>query len=87
MYYSITIITAVMSNNTANKYSIIFLALVFLITVLIDEPKIAHIQIEGKHTNGAVKTTKEVATKKFSSSGKKAVDAVKATTQALGFIN
>ena len=81
------IIIAVTTNNTANKYSTIFLILAFFITDLIDDPKRAHKQIEGKHTNGAVTATKEVATKKFSSFGKKAVAAVKATTHALGFIN
>ena len=87
MYYSTTIITAVSSNNTAKKYSINFLSFTFLSKDLIEEPKIAHIQIEGKHINGAVIAINAVATKKFSSFGKKAVAAVKATTQALGFIN
>ena len=81
------IITAVTTNNKANKYSIIFLIFVFFIINFIEEPKSAHIQIEGKQTNGAVIATKEVAIKKFSSLGKKAVAAVNATTQALGLIN
>ena len=81
------IITAVTTNNTANKYSTIFLILIFLITALIEEPKRAHKQIEGKHTKGAVIATKEVAIRKFSSLGKKPVAAVKATTQAFGLIN
>ena len=65
----------------------IFLILVFLIINLIDEPNRAHIQIEGIQTNGAVPATKIVARIKFSPFGKKAVAAVKATTQALGLIN
>ena len=40
-----------------------------------------------QNTNGAVTATKDVAIKKLSSFGKKAVAAVKATTHALGFIN
>ena len=64
-----------------------FLTLVFLIIVLIEAPKIAHIHIEGKQTNGAVIATKEVAIIKFSSFGKNAVAAVIATIQAFGFIN
>jgi len=43
--------------------------------------------MEGRQINGAVTATKEVAIKKFSSLGKKAVAAVNATTQALGLIN
>ena len=65
----------------------IFLIFVFLIINLIEDPKMAHIQIDGIHTNGAVPATKIVPTTKLSSLGKKAVAAVKATTQALGFIN
>ena len=53
----------------------------------IDDPKRTHMQIEGKHINGAVIATKDVATMKFSSEGKKAVAAVNATTQALGLTN
>ena len=87
VYQSITIITAVTNNNIANKYSIIFFVLVFLIINLIDDPKRAHKHVEGKQTKGAVMATKEAAMIKFSSVGKKAVAAVKATTQALGFIN
>ena len=59
----------------------------FLIINFIEEPKRAHIQIAGMQTNGAVPATKIVAVIKFSSLGKKAVAAVKATTQALGLIN
>ena len=87
IYYSITIITAVITNNKANKYSIIFLIFVFLIINFIEDPKSAHKQIEGKQTNGAVPATNIVAIKKFSSLGKNAVAAVSATTHALGFIN
>ena len=76
-----------MTNNTANKYSITFLTFVFLIIDFIEDPKIAHKQIDGKQTNGAVKTTNAVATKKDSSLGKKAVAAVNATTHAFGLIN
>ena len=76
-----------MTNNTANKYSMIFLIFVFLIINLIEDPKSAQIQIEGIQTNGAVPATKNVAITKFSSLGKKAVAAVNATTQALGLIN
>ena len=65
----------------------IFLIFVFLIINLIEEPKRAHIQIEGMQTNGAVPATNIVAMIKFSPLGKKAVAAVKATTQALGLIN
>ena len=52
-----------------------------------EDPKIAHKQIDGKHTSGAVTATNAVAIKKFSPLGKKAVAAVRATTQAFGFIN
>ena len=76
-----------MSNNKANKYSIIFLIFVFLIIDLIDAPKSTHIQIEGKQINGAVPATNVVAIIKFSSLGKNAVAAVNATTHALGLIN
>ena len=76
-----------MTNNTANKYSIIFLTLVSLIINLIEDPKSTHIQIDGILTNGAVPATNIVATMKFSSLGKIAVAAVNATTQALGLIN
>ena len=65
----------------------IFLISVFLIINLIEEPKRTHIQIEGIQTNGAVPATNIVAMIKFSPLGKKAVAAVKATTQALGLIN
>ena len=82
-----TIITAVIANNRANKYSIIFFIFVFLIINLIEDPKITHIQIEGTQTNGAVPATNIVAIIKFSPLGKKAVDAVNATTHALGLIN
>ena len=75
------------TNNTANKYSTIFLILVFLIINFIDDPKKAHKQIEGRQIKGAVIATNEVATIKFSSLGKNAVAAVNATTQALGLIN
>ena len=86
-YQSTTIITAVISNNRANKYSIIFLIFEFLIINLIEDPKSAHIQIDGIQTNGAVPATKIVAIIKFSSLGKNAVAAVNATTHALGLIN
>ena len=76
-----------MTNNKANKYSMIFLIFVFLIINFIEDPKSAHKQIEGKQTKGAVTATNEVAIKKFSSLGKNAVAAVNATTQALGLIN
>ena len=82
-----TTIIAVIINNNANKYSIIFLILWFFIIVFIEAPNIAHRHIEGRQTKGAVTTTKVVAIKKLSSFGKKAVAAVKATTQALGLIN
>ena len=82
-----TIITAVTTNNKANKYSIIFLVFVFLIINLIEDPKRAHIQMEGKQMNGAVPATNIVAIIKFSSLGKNAVAAVNATTHALGLIN
>ena len=65
----------------------IFLIFAFLIINLIEEPKRAHIQTEGMQTNGAVPATNIVAMIKFSPLGKKAVAAVKATTQALGLIN
>ena len=65
----------------------IFLILVFLIINLIEDPKNAHMQIEGMQTKGAVPATNIVAIIKFSSLGKKAVAAVNATTQALGLIN
>ena len=60
----------------------IFLIFVFLIINLIEAPKSTHIQIEGIQTNGAVPATNIVAMIKFSPLGKKAVAAVKATTQA-----
>ena len=82
-----TIITAVITNNKANKYSIIFLILVFWIINFIEEPKSAHIAIAGTQTNGAVPATNIVAITKFSSLGKKAVAAVSATTQAFGLMN
>ena len=75
------------TNNKANKYSIIFLIFVFFIIDLIDAPKPAHKQIAGKQIKGAVMATKEVAIIKFSLFGKNAVEAVKATTHAFGFIN
>ena len=65
----------------------IFLIFVFLIINLIEEPKSAHIQIEGMQTNGAVPATNIVAMIKFSPLGKKAVAAVSATTHALGLMN
>ena len=65
----------------------IYLIFGFLIINLIEEPKRAHIQREGRQTNGAVPETNMVAMIKFSPLGKKAVAAVKATTQALGLIN
>ena len=65
----------------------IFLIFVFLIINLIEEPNSTHIQIEGMQTNGAGPATNIVAMIKFSPLGKKAVAAVKATTQALGLIN
>ena len=61
--------------------------MVFLIINFIDDPKSAHIAIDGMQTNGAVPATNIVAIIKFSWLGKKAVAAVRATTQALGFIN
>ena len=64
------------TNNKANKYSIIFLIFVFLIINFIEDPKSAHKQIEGRQINGAVPATKKVAIKKFSSLGKNAVEAV-----------
>ena len=82
-----TIITAVTTNNTANKYSIIFLIFLSWIIKLIEDPKRAHIQIAGKQIKGAVPATNIVATIKFSSFGKNAVAAVKATTHALGLMN
>ena len=53
------------TNNTANKYSIIFLTFTFLIINLIEDPKTAQIQIAGIQTNGAVPATNKVATIKF----------------------
>ena len=82
-----TIITAVITNNKANKYSIIFFIFEFLIISLIEDPKSTHKQIEGKQINGAVPATKIVAIIKFSPLGKNAVAAVRATTHALGLIN
>ena len=75
------------TNNTANKYSIIFLTFGFLIINLIEDPKTTQIQIAGMQTNGAVPATNNVAIAKFSWFGKNAVAAVNATTHALGFIN
>ena len=75
------------TNNKANKYSIFFLIFEFLIINLIEDPKRAHMQIEGKQINGAVPATNIVAIIKFSSLGKNAVAAVNATTHALGLIN
>ena len=76
-----------MTNNIANKYSTIFLTSVFFIKDLIDDPKRAHKQIEGKQTKGAVTATNIVPIIKLSSLGKNAVAAVNATTQAFGLIN
>ena len=51
--------------------------MVFLIINFIDDPKSAHIAIDGMQTNGAVPATNIVAIIKFSWLGKKAVDAVR----------
>ena len=75
------------TNNTANKYSIIFLTFGFLIINLIEDPKTTQMQIAGIQTNGAVPATNNVAIAKFSWFGKNAVEAVNATTHALGLIN
>ena len=61
---------AVKTNKNAKIYSVIFLALVFLIKILKLFPKIAQIQIEGKQTTAAVITKNIVAIIKFSSAGK-----------------
>ena len=74
-------------NNIANKYSIIILIFVLPIINFIDDPNIAHKQIEGKQINGAVIATNDVAIIKFSSFGKNAVAAVNATIHALGLTN
>ena len=60
---------------------------IFLIIVLIEAPKIAHIHIEGKQTKGAVIATKDVAKIKFSSLGKKPEATVTAIDHAFGLIN
>ena len=78
---------AVKTNIIAKIYSVIFLALVFLINILKLFPKIAQIHIEGKQTMAAVVTRNIVAIIKFSSVGKKPDATVIATVQAFGFIN
>ena len=77
----------VKTSKIASKYSIIFLILVSLIINLIEDPKSAHIQIEGMQTNGAVPATNIVAIIKFSSVGKNPDATVNAIDQAFGFIN
>ena len=71
----------------ASKYSIIFLVFKSLTKILKELPNIAHKDIDGKQTNGAVVAKNIVALKKFSSSGKKPATAVIATVHAFGFIN
>ena len=64
-----------------------FFILLFFIKILKVLPKIAHKQIDGKQTKAAVMVRKAVATRKFSSVGKKADTTVNAMVQAFGFIN
>ena len=78
---------AVKTNKIAKIYSVIFLALVFLINILKLFPKIAQMHIEGKQTTAAVTIKNIVATTKFSSVGKKPEATVIATVQAFGLIN
>ena len=71
----------------AKIYSIIFLVLVLLTKILSEFPNNAHNDIDGMQTNGAVTARNIVATKKFSSVGKKPETAAIATVQALGLMN
>ena len=64
-----------------------FLTLGFFIIFLIEAPKAAQMHIEGKQTIAAVTTKKIVATRKFSSVGKKPDATVIATVQTFGLMN
>tara|TARA_B000000437_G_C11653695_1_gene308640 strand:+ start:828 stop:1130 length:303 start_codon:yes stop_codon:yes gene_type:complete len=85
-YFNNTTI-AVKTNKIAKIYSVIFLVFVFLIKILKLFPKIAQIQIDGKQITAAVITKNRVATRKFSSVGKKPDATVIATVHAFGLIN
>jgi hypothetical protein len=85
--YFIKTTIAVKTNKIAKIYSVIFLALVFLINNLKLFPKIAQMHMEGKQTIAAVMTRNIVAIMKFSSVGKKPDATVIATVQAFGLIN
>ncbi len=86
-YYFISTNTPVRINNNAKIYSIIFLVFKSLTKILSELPNIAHRDIDGKQTKGAVKAKNIVAFKKFSSCGKKPATAAMATVHAFGFIN
>ena len=66
-YYFISMNTPVRINNKAKIYSIIFLVCKSPIKTLSELPNIAHKDIDGKQTKGAVKAKNIVAFKKFSS--------------------
>ena len=66
-YYFKSIYTPVRINNNAKIYSIIFLVFKLPTKILSELPNIAHNEIEGKQTKGAVKAKNIVAFRKFSS--------------------
>ena len=81
------IIIAVINSKKANKYSIIFLILIFFINNLIDEPNSAHKHREGKQTSAAVIVVNKIAIIKFSSLGKKPEATIVAIVHAFGLTN
>ena len=78
---------AVITNNIASIYSIIFFVLLLLMNNLRLFPKIAQIQIEGKQTTAAVIVRKKSGNIEIFFSRKKADTTVKAIVQAFGLMN